>query len=156
MTDVKKIISLLKKKHLTLSTAESCTGGMVASTIVDVSGASDVFVEGFVTYSNEAKKHTLKVSDETLRLFGAVSAETAREMAAGACLSAGSDASVATTGIAGPGGGTKEKPVGLVYIACALKGHVEVKELHLSGSRTEIRTRTTDEVLALLLSLLSK
>ena len=145
-----KLIKKLKQKKLTLSSAESCTGGLVASAIVDIPGASDVFMEGFVTYSNEAKMRSLGVSAGTLKLHGAVSEETAREMAAGACLAANTDAAVSTTGIAGPGGGTKLKPVGLVYIACALNGSIDVKELHLKGSRTEIRNAAAYEALSLL------
>ena len=150
------IVETLKKKKYTLATAESCTGGMVAASIVDVPGASDVFMEGFVTYSNEAKMRTLGVSAETLKLYGAVSEQTAREMAAGACLKAGTNTAVATTGIAGPSGGTKEKPVGLVYVACAVNGKVGVEELHLAGTRYEIRSMSTDAALELLKTLIDE
>ena len=112
-----KCVELLLERKLTLTTAESCTGGMVASRIVDVPGASGTLMQGIVTYSNEAKEKYLGVKHETLKEFGAVSSETAEEMALGAVWVAGADVGIATTGIAGPGGGTPEKPVGLVYIA---------------------------------------
>ena len=156
MNTITDIIDALRAKSLTVSTAESCTGGLAASAFVDIAGASDVYMGGFVTYSNELKEKCLGVSGETLRLYGAVSEQTAREMAAGCALKAGTDAAIATTGIAGPGGGTKEKPVGLVYIGCALKGRVEVRELHLNGDRTEIRKAAVREVLSLLSDMLSE
>lgn len=103
-----KLVRLLAKKQMTITTAESCTGGLIAGTIVNVAGASDVLNEGYVTYSNEAKQRLVHVKAETLERFGAVSEETAREMAAGAAKAAGSDVAISATGIAGPGGGTKE------------------------------------------------
>ena len=115
---------LLVNKKLTISTAESCTGGMIASRVINYPGISEAFLEGAVTYSNEAKMRTLKVKKETLDAVGAVSEETAREMALGIAERTGSDISVVTTGIAGPGGGTKEKPVGLVYIGLYYKGNI--------------------------------
>lgn len=123
----------------TLSVAESCTGGMIASQIVSVPGCSECFIEGAVTYSNEAKFTRLGVSKDTLDKFGAVSEETAREMAEGMRESGKTDYALATTGIAGPGGGTQEKPVGLVYIALAAQGHTLVKRVDLSGDRERIR-----------------
>ena len=115
-------------KHLTVTTAESCTGGLIAGTLINAAGASDVLNEGYVTYSNEAKERLVHVSHETLERYGAVSAQTAQEMAEGAARAAGADAAVSATGIAGPGGGSVEKPVGLVYIGCCLNGRTVVKE----------------------------
>ena len=151
-----KCVEMLLKKHYTLTTSESCTGGMVVSRIVDVAGASGTLMQGLVTYSNEAKERYLGVKHETLEQFGAVSSETAEEMALGCVWTAGSDVGIATTGIAGPGGGTPEKPVGLVYIACCIKTSVRVKKLNLSGSRKEIRSKAATEVLTLLSEMLSE
>lgn len=149
--DVTSIIDKLVSNKWTVSTAESCTGGMIASTIVDVPGASDCFNEGYVTYSNEAKMKNLKVKDETLMAHGAVSEETAKEMAIGVRNRAKSDFGISSTGIAGPGGGSPTKPVGLVYIGCAFgDGQCKVKELHLSGTRTEVRMSAVEEALKLL------
>ena len=134
---------LLIKNNLKISTAESCTGGMIASRLVSISGISDVFLEGAVTYSNEAKVRTLKVKEETLKSFGAVSEETAREMAEGMAKRTGSDIAVVTTGIAGPGGGTEEKPVGLVYIGLYYKGEVFVYKNVFKGNRQTVRTKAT-------------
>ena len=151
---VKELIDLLHSLNLTISTAESCTGGLVASSIVDVSGSSAVFNEGYITYSNEAKERILGVKQETLLQFGAVSAETAREMAEGVRRISGSDVSMSTTGIAGPTGGTKEKPVGLVYICVSYQSICHVKELRLNGDRTSNRVNTVEEVMQLVLDVL--
>lgn len=129
---------LIEKKK-TLSTAESCTGGMLASQIVSVPGCSGCFIDGSVSYSNGAKQARLGVKKETLEKYGAVSAETAREMAEGMRISSGSDYSLATTGIAGPEGGTEETPVGLVYIAMASSDGTTVKRVKLNGDRERIR-----------------
>lgn len=134
---------LLIKNNLKISTAESCTGGMIASRLVSVSGISDVFLEGAVTYANEAKVRTLNVKEETLKKYGAVSEETAREMAEGMAKRTGSDIAVVTTGIAGPGGGTEEKPVGLVYIGLYYKGEVYVYKNVFNGNRQKVRTKAT-------------
>ena len=152
-------VRLLLEKHLTLTTAESCTGGMCASRIVNVSGASGTLMQGIVTYSNEAKEKYLHVKHETLLQHGAVSHETAYEMARGCVDVCGTDCGIATTGdcgiattgIAGPGGGTPEKPVGLVYIACAFRDRTVVKKLNLKGDRSEIRTQAADCALRLLI-----
>jgi len=133
------LVKLLKQHGLTLATAESCTGGLLAGRLVNVSGVSEVFGEGFVTYSNEAKMKYLNVKEETLRQFGAVSSQTAGEMAQGAARAAGANAGLAITGIAGPDGGTSAKPVGLVYIAAYLNGSVAVNEYHLKGNRQKVR-----------------
>ena len=146
------VVRLLAKYELTVTTAESCTGGMIASKIVNVPGASDVFDEGFITYSNKAKRKILDVSKNTLKKYGAVSEQTVREMAIGAVFAADADASIAVTGIAGPDGGSEEKPVGLVYIGCCIKDEVTVKECHFHGTRMEIREQSANTALDLLRS----
>ena len=145
-----KLVRLLAKKQMTITTAESCTGGLIAGTIVNVAGASDVLNEGYVTYSNEAKQRLVHVKAETLERFGAVSEETAREMAAGAAKAAGSDVAISATGIAGPGGGTKEKPVGTVFMGCSYKGCTQVREFHFQGNRARVREQTVAHGLAFL------
>lgn len=135
--------SMLVERGLTIATAESCTGGMVAGRLINFPGISASLLEGAVTYSNEAKIRRLGVKEDTLNNFGAVSEETAREMAEGIARTSGADIGIATTGIAGPGGGTLEKPVGLVYIAVYYNNEVEVKKLNLTGNRQRIRERTT-------------
>lgn len=130
---------LLIEKGFTISTAESCTGGLIASKLTDVPGISAVFDRGFITYSNEAKMEELGVSEGILKAHGAVSSECAEAMARGLYEQTGSDFSVAVTGIAGPGGGSPEKPVGLVYVAVYHQGEVYIKELKLSGHRERIR-----------------
>ena len=150
MTLEEKAVGLLKEKGYTVSTAESCTGGLLAGRIINVSGASDCINVGFVTYANEAKTKYLGVSEEILRDHGAVSSECARQMALGVTKQMDADVGLATTGIAGPGGGTDDKPVGLVYIGCSVRGDVTVSEHHFNGTREEIRNRTVDEALALL------
>ena len=133
------VVKLLKEKKMTVTTAESCTGGLLAGRLMNVSGASSVYKEGYVTYANESKEKLLGVSHETLEQFGAVSPQTAYEMAAGAAKAAGADVAIGVTGIAGPDGGTKEKPVGLVYIGCYVKGKIRVEEYHFTGNRAKNR-----------------
>ncbi|MFZ7987934.1 MULTISPECIES: CinA family nicotinamide mononucleotide deamidase-related protein [Fusobacterium] len=140
------------KKPLTISTAESCTGGMVASKLIEVPGISENFIESIVSYSNEAKIKRLKVKKETLEKYGAVSEEVAREMLAGLK----TDVGISTTGIAGPGGGTKDKPVGLVYIGIKVKDEVKVFKRELKGDRNKIRQRAMMHALYNLLKILSK
>ena len=140
------------KKPLTISTAESCTGGMVASKLIEVPGISENFIESIVSYSNEAKIKRLKVKKETLEKYGAVSEEVAREMLAGLK----TDIGISTTGIAGPGGGTKDKPVGLVYIGIKVKNEVKVFKRELKGDRNKIRQRAMMHALYNLLKILSK
>ena len=125
------------EKPLTISTAESCTGGMIASKLIEVPGISENFIEGIVSYSNEAKIKRLKVKKETLEKYGAVSEEVAREMLEGLK----TDIGISTTGIAGPGGGTKDKPVGLVYIGIKVKDEVKIFRRELKGDRNKIRQR---------------
>ena len=144
------VVRLLNKYELTVTTAESCTGGMIASKIVNVPGASDVFNEGFITYSNKAKRKHLDVSKNTLKKYGAVSEQTVKEMALGGVFAADSDACIAVSGIAGPDGGTDEKPVGLVYIGCCIKDNVTVKECHFQGTRYEVREQAANAALDLL------
>lgn len=149
----KALVETLKNKCLTITTAESCTGGMVASSIVNISGASEIFKEGCITYSNEAKERVLGVKHETLEQYKAVSEEVAREMAEGAVNKTGADISVSVTGVAGP---SKEddKPVGLVYIGCCYKGITRVKECELSGDRHTIRCQSTKEALKFVLDII--
>ncbi len=144
------VIDLLKEKNLKLSLAESLTGGMIAQRIVNVSGASEVFGYGFVTYSNKAKHKCLGVKKKTLKEQGAVSAKCAREMAKGACRASGADIGISVTGLAGPGGGTKETPVGTVFMGCCYKGKTIAKEFHFTGNRMRIREQTTAHALAML------
>ena len=144
------VAELLYKKKLSISTAESCTGGMVAATLISYPGISDVFKEGAVTYSNEAKMKRLGVKEETLNNFGAVSEETAREMAEGISREAKTDIGISTTGIAGPGGGTEEKPVGLVYIGVCIKGNVIVEKFNFTGDREAVRKKATMNALNIL------
>ena len=138
------------EKILTISTAESCTGGMIASKLIEVSGISENFIEGIVSYSNEAKIKRLKVKKETLEKYGAVSEEVAREMLAGLK----TDIGISTTGIAGPGGGSKDKPVGLVYIGIKVKDEVKVFKRELKGDRNKIRQRAMMHALYNLLKIL--
>ena len=138
------------EKPLTISTAESCTGGMIASKLIEVPGISTNFIEGIVSYSNEAKIKRLKVKKETLEKYGAVSEEVAREMLAGLK----TDVGISTTGIAGPDGGTKDKPVGLVYIGIKVKDEVKVFKRELKGDRNKIRQRAMMHALYNLLKIL--
>jgi nicotinamide-nucleotide amidase len=142
-------------KGLRLACAESCTGGLIAALLTEIPGSSDVVERGFVTYSNEAKEDLLSVPGEVIHRHGAVSEPVARAMVEGALKHSLAHAAVAVTGIAGPGGGTAEKPVGLVYIAARrLEGEVIVRELRLGDiGRGEIRIRTVAEALTLLRSL---
>ncbi len=138
------------EKPLTISTAESCTGGMIASKLIEVPGISKNFIESIVSYSNEAKIKRLKVKKETLEKYGAVSEEVAREMLAGLK----TDIGISTTGIAGPGGGTKDKPVGLVYIGIKVKDEVKIFRRELKGDRNKIRQRAMMHALYNLLKIL--
>lgn len=144
------IVKMLEERDMTLSTAESCTGGMLSSRLINVAGVSEVYKEGFITYSNEAKHKYLGVSEDVLGTYGAVSQETAVQMAEGCAKQTGSDVALITTGIAGPDGGTLEKPVGLVYISCYYKGKTYVQELHLNGNRAKVREQATARALILL------
>ena len=150
------VLALARKQGLTVGAAESCTGGLVAARLTSVPGASEVFRGGLVAYENDVKVAQLAVPDETLAAHGAVSAETATAMAQGARGSLGADVAVAVTGIAGPGGGTPEKPVGLVYLHVAGPGGELSRELRLPGDREAIRRRATAAALHLLRELLAQ
>lgn len=144
------VIRLLKKYELKVTTAESCTGGLLAGRLVNVPGVSEVFREGFVTYSNRAKRKMLDVQKSTIKKYGAVSEKTAKEMAKGGVFATDSDVCVAITGVAGPDGGSEEKPVGLVYIACYINDKVTVKEFNFKGNRSKIRDQSVVNALILL------
>lgn len=144
------VVALLKKYNLTLVTAESVTGGLFAGRIINVAGASDVLKVGFITYSNKAKRKYLDVQKSTLKKYGEVSKQTAKEMARGAAIGADSDTAIAFTGLAGPSGGTEEKPIGLVYIACYVKEKITVEEFHFEGERQDVREAAVKSGLELL------
>lgn len=150
MNYLKASAKLLKKKKLTIATAESLTGGMLASSLVSISGISKCFNYGFVTYSNEAKELILGVRRSTIEDFGVVSHETAREMAKFVRDKANCDIGIATTGIAGPLGGTKENPVGTVFISCAVSGVVITRKHIFKGNRQAIREQSVDAAFKLL------
>ena len=141
------LCKMLVDKKLTISTAESCTGGLVSATLIGYPGISSSFIEGCVTYSNESKISRLGVKKETLEKFGAVSEETAIEMAQGIAKNFGTNIGLSTTGIAGPEGGTKEKPVGLVYIGIYINGKTIAKKLIFDGDRQQIRVNATNSIL---------
>lgn len=151
-----RIAALLEKKNIKVSTAESCTGGLVAAALVNVAGISNWFEEGYVTYSNTAKQKLLGVDKDTLEQFGAVSEQTTRQMAIGAAKAAGCQAAVATTGIAGPDGGTDEKPVGLVYIGAVVRDDVVIEKHIFKGDRADVRKQSTQAALELLEQMLEK
>ena len=144
------VVDMLRDQQLTLALAESCTGGEIAARIVNVPGASQVFTHGFVTYSNRAKRKCLGVKKVTLKLEGAVSAKCAKEMAKGGCNAAEADICLSITGLAGPDGGTKETPVGTVFMGCCYNGKVVTREFHFTGNRTKIRQQATAHALAFL------
>jgi nicotinamide-nucleotide amidase len=143
------VVKLLTNKGLTISMAESCTGGLLASRIVNVSGASTVFNESFITYSNASKMKRLNVRDTTLNTFGAVSEQCAKEMVEGLYQTTKCDVCVSITGIAGPTGGTKDKPVGLIYFGLRLNNQVKVHQRIFNGNREMIRYRATQYALNL-------
>ncbi|MBQ7261439.1 MAG: nicotinamide-nucleotide amidohydrolase family protein [Lachnospiraceae bacterium] len=144
------VFDLLSGNSLTLATAESCTGGMIAARLVDMPGISEVFKEGFITYSNKAKRSRLGVKKSTLLRYGAVSAETVREMAKGGAFFSKADICVAVSGTAGPDGGTEEKPVGTVFVGCCIKGKTVTKECHFKGDRNQIREQAVTEAFSLI------
>lgn len=150
-----KLLEQCRRKNLMIATAESCTGGLIAGALTEVPGSSDVFERGFVTYSNEAKAELLGVEMALIEQHGAVSEDVARAMAVGAVMQSNADLSVAVTGVAGPGGGSAEKPVGLVHIAAAQRAG---ETIHLrcefgDPGRSEIRNRTVQRALELLTEL---
>lgn len=153
---VEQLSDKLRERKWKIVTAESCTGGMIATAITDKPGSSKVFDRGFITYSNQAKMDCLSVDAKTLKKFGAVSKETAIEMAQGALDNSEANISLSITGIAGPDGGTPQKPVGLVYIGFGLKaGVTQAKAFNFSGqSRDDVRLKTTREAIKIALSIL--
>lgn len=144
------VVNLLLANHLTVTTAESCTGGLLSAKLTNVPGVSEVFKSGHVTYSNKAKHKLLGVKKPSLDKYGAVSENVAKEMVKGAAASAKADVAIAVTGIAGPDGGSEEKPVGLVYIACSVCGKIKVKAYHFSGNRNKIRENSVIAALTLM------
>jgi len=146
---------LLRNKNLSIATAESCTGGLISHLITNIPGSSDYFDRGYVTYSNDSKITLLGVKPETLENYGAVSKHVAKEMARGAMENAGTGIGLATTGIAGPGGGTEEKPVGLVYIGITDSDSLFAEKFNFSGGRLEIKDRAAETGLELLSNFLS-
>ena len=139
----RKLVDSLCKKNEYISTAESCTGGMIASSIVGVPGVSDCFNEAFVTYSNASKIKNLGVSNATIFKYGVVSNNVVKEMAIGVCKKTGANMSIVTSGIAGPDGGTKEIPVGTVHMACMYDGKIIVERHLFKGDRADIRKQAT-------------
>ena len=142
-----RVIEIFREKGLSLALAESCTGGMIAETITNVAGASDIFYGSAVTYVNSAKEHILGVAHETLEKHGAVSSECAEEMACGARRVYGADVAMSVTGIAGPGGGSEAKPVGTVWFGLATKDGAETFRRRFDGDRAAVRRQTVEEVL---------
>ena len=142
-----RVIEIFREKGLSLALAESCTGGMIAETITNVAGASDIFYGSAVTYVNSAKEHILGVAHETLEKHGAVSSECAEEMACGARSVYGADVAMSVTGIAGPGGGSETKPVGTVWFGLAMKDGAETFRRRFDGDRAAVRRQTVEEVL---------
>lgn len=147
----KRIAETIGNRNITLVTAESCSGGLIAHRLTNVSGSSGYFLGGVVAYSNEAKINLLSVDPTTLAAYGAVSEEVAEEMAAGARERFGADLAVACTGVAGPSGGSLEKPVGLVYIAVADDKGVAVERCAFKGDREDVKEQTADRALELVL-----
>ena len=143
------LVRILFERALKITTAESCTGGMIASTLVNVAGVSDVFEAGYVTYSEEAKMSLLGVRKETIEKYTVYSEEVAREMAQGAAEAAGADVAVSVTGIAGPDGGTPDFPVGLCYIGCYYNGETTVARYVFEGDRQQVRRKAADAAMEL-------
>lgn len=145
------LLNACRRQGHTLAVAESCTGGLLAACLTEISGASDVFMGGAVTYANKAKTDILSVSTETIEIYGAVSEQTAKEMALGAAQAFHCSLAASITGIAGPAGGSEAKPVGTVYIAIAYHDSVIYKKWHFSGNRNTIRLQSTEAALDMLL-----
>jgi len=146
------LVAVCRARGLRLATAESCTGGLIAACLTEIPGVSEIYLGGFVTYANEAKTRDLFVGEDLLKKHGAVSGEVARAMAEGACARTGAEVAVSVTGIAGPGGATPDKPVGLVHMAAARKGSATLHERHVfPGDRRQIRLAAAEAALALAL-----
>lgn len=156
LSDLVAVVSeILRERHLKMASAESCTGGLIAAHITERSGSSEIFDRGFVTYSNEAKVDMLGVSLASLEEHGAVSQTVAEEMASGAIRNSNADIAVSVTGIAGPSGGSAEKPVGLVYIGIARRGEPASAQRHIfKGSRDEVRAQSVRTALEKIRSVL--
>lgn len=144
------LLDAYRSKGLKIATAESCTGGLISALLTEISGSSDVFECGFVTYSNKSKIDLLNVDATLIEQYGAVSEEVSRAMAQGAITKTGADIAVSITGIAGPSGGTKDKPVGLVYIAVATKNNIICEKNIFSGNREDIRLQSLAKALEML------
>lgn len=156
LEDAPALIQKLTASNQTLSTVESCTGGLLFGYLTAVPGASAVLERGFITYSDQSKQEMVGVTENTLAAFGAVSQQTAEEMAKGGCQIARTDLSISLTGIAGPSGGSAEKPVGLVWISAFRKDGIQQTERHLfTGDRKQIRMLACTHAISLLLRLLS-
>ena len=152
LAEATALLDLCRGRGFKIVTAESCTGGLIAALLTEIAGSSDVVERGFVTYSNAAKQELLGVAAATLAAYGAVSEETAREMARGALKHSQADIAVSVTGVAGPGGGSAQKPVGLVHFACARRdGRIEARERRFGDlGRGEVRRQSVREALALI------
>lgn len=150
------VYRLLKKYQYRLTTAESATGGMIASMLINVPGISEFFQEGYVTYSDAAKVKMIHVNSRTIERFGVVSHETAADMAASAAQTADAQAALSVTGVAGPDGGTKECPVGTIYIGCYLNGKTVTRHFCFSGDRMAVREAAAKEALLLLKKMLER
>ena len=154
MTNYHQLIDTLKEKKLTISTAESCTGGLISRLITDVPGSSEVFIGGVVSYSNEMKMKWLGVNQETLEKYGAVSEQTVGEMLNGIMRETGSDLAIAVSGVAGPTGGTTEKPAGTVFIGVVFQERKDVKKYLFQGSREDVRMKSAMKVVEMISNLL--
>ena len=155
-TLLNKISLILKKQNLKIATAESCTGGLIAHTFTNISGSSDYFDRGVISYSNKAKTELLGVPEKLIDKYGAVSNPVAKAMANGIRVKSEVDIGISTTGIAGPTGGTKEKPVGLVFIAISTKDNVIVKKFQFSGNRIQNKYDTCKAALEMLYEVLKR
>jgi len=153
---LKNVSDQLRKNNLTVATAESCTGGLLAHLLTNISGSSEYFERGVITYSNKSKMELLGIPQETIKEYGAVSKQTAKAMAIGIKEQANVDIGISTTGIAGPTGGTKEKPVGLVYIGIATSRKTEVKRFLFSKDRLQNKEKTCYKALEFLLETITK
>ncbi len=144
-----KLAEILQKHNLKLTTAESCTAGLLAGTFMNVPGVSSLYDEGYITYADKSKRKILGVKKKTLKTHGAVSRQTAKQMAKGAAKASGADVALSVTGIAGPDGGTPEKPVGLVYIGCYVKGITNVIKCNFRGDRRQVREQSVQAAIEL-------
>ena len=151
-----KISNMLKNQKLVIATAESCTGGLIAHTLTNIFGSSEYFDRGIVSYSNRAKMELLDVPEDMLKKYGAVSMEVAKSMAKGVRIKSNVDIGISTTGIAGPTGGSKEKPVGLVFIAVSTERNTVVKKFNFSGDRSKNKESTCNAALDMLLNVLTR